>query len=346
MSTTSTPQSSTPEQAVTPMPPTMRAAVAPGYGTAEIVSIQELDTPVPREGQLLIEVAATSLNALDWRLMTGTPYFLRLMMGLRTPKRTIHGADVVGTVAAVGEGVERFAVGDRVFGECAGGGLGQYLICTEASITHAPPGISVEALAATPCAGLTAIQGLRTHGDVQVGDHVLINGAAGGVGTFAVQIAKALGAEVTAVCSTRNVDMVRSIGADHVVDYTTDDFVPGGPRFDVMLDNVGNRSGREVLSVLRPGARYIAVSGPMKNRWLGPIPHIAGLWVRFLRADQSLKQFTAQPNPRDLESLAELLVSGEVVPEIQRVVGLDGAAEGLAEIGSSHVRSKIVVVPR
>ncbi|MEM8905465.1 MAG: NAD(P)-dependent alcohol dehydrogenase [Actinomycetota bacterium] len=327
------------------IPSTMRAAVAPSYGTEEIVTIDQVETPEPGEGEVLVHVGATSLNALDWRMMTGTPMFLRLIAGLRTPKRTIHGADVAGTVVAVGEGVEAYSVGDRVFGECNGGGLGEYLVARPRAITHAPAGIGIEALAATPCAGLTAIQGLRTHGGVEVGDHVLINGAAGGVGTFAVQIAKALGAEVTAVCSTRNVEMVCSIGADHVVDYTVEDFVPGGPRFDVMLDNVGNRSAKEVLSVLRPEARYVAVSGPMRNRLLGPIPHIARLAVRFLRASQTLKQFTAEPNAADLEALAEMLVAGEIVPQVQRVVGLDGVREGLAEIGGSHVRSKIVVMP-
>jgi NADPH:quinone reductase-like Zn-dependent oxidoreductase len=205
--------------------------------------------------------------------------------------------------------------------------------------------VGFTAAAATPVAGLTALQGLRTHGAVQQGDRVLINGAAGGVGTFAVQIAKALGAEVTAVCSTRNVDMVRRLGADHVVDYTSDDVVTGGARFDVMLDNVGNRTAVECRSVLRPGGRYVAVSGPKANRWLDPLPHLVRMRVGFVRADASFHQFTASSNQDDLTHLGELLASGAVVPEIERTVGLDGVAEALAEIGSGHARAKLVVTP-
>ncbi|MFA9566080.1 MAG: NAD(P)-dependent alcohol dehydrogenase, partial [Acidimicrobiales bacterium] len=215
----------------------------------------------------------------------------------------------------------------------------------EDHIVAKPADVTFEAAGATPVAGLTALQGLRTHGRVQPGDHVLVNGAAGGVGTFAVQIAKALGAEVTAVCSTRNVEMVRGLGADHVVDYTTEDFVPGGPRFDVMLDNVGNRTSKEVLSVLRPDARYVVISGPKENRLLGPVPHIMRTGLAFMRAEPSFHQFTASPNDDDLTFLGELLAGGTVVPEVERVVGLDGVADGLAEIGTGHTRAKIVVVP-
>jgi NADPH:quinone reductase-like Zn-dependent oxidoreductase len=327
------------------VPPTMRAAVARRYGTAEVVMIEDVPTPAATKGRVVIGVEASSLNALDWHFLTGTPYLVRLIGGLRRPKRIIHGADVAGTVVAVGSDVTAFAVGDRVFGECSGGGFAPYLAAKVGGLVAIPSGVTFEAAGATPAAGLTALQGLRTHGATKPGDHVLINGAAGSVGTFSVQIAKALGAQVTAVCSTRNVDMVRRLGADHVVDYTTDDFVPGGSRFDVMLDNVGNRSAAECISVLRPGARYVAVSGPKDNRWLGPIPHIARSWFAFRRADATFHQFTASPNPDDLEFLGELLVSGAIVPEIQRTIGLDGVAAGLAEIGSAHARAKILVVP-
>jgi NADPH:quinone reductase-like Zn-dependent oxidoreductase len=327
------------------IPPTMPAAVARRYGTAEVVAVEQVPTPSPKSNQVLVQVAASSLNALDWHFLTGTPYMLRLIGGLRRPKRVVHGADVAGTVVAVGSDVTAFDVGDRVFGECGGGGFAPYVAAKASGLVAIPDGVDLEAAGATPVAGLTALQGLRTHGATTPGDHVLINGAAGSVGTFSVQIAKALGAEVTAVCSTRNVEMVRRLGADHVVDYTSDDFVSGGARFDVMLDNVGNRSAAECISVLRPGGRYVGVSGPKDNRWLGPIPHLVRTKFAFRRADATFHQFTAAPNRDDLEFLGELLATGAVTPEVQRTIGLDGVAEGLAEIGSAHARAKILVNP-
>ena len=327
------------------VPSTMRAAVARRYGNADVVTIEDVPTPTPAPSEVLVRVEASSLNALDWHFLTGTPYLVRLIGGLRRPKRIIHGADVAGTVVAVGTDVTTFSIGDRVFGECGGGGFGRYLRAKVGGLVAIPTGVTFEAAGATAVAGLTAVQGLRTHGATRPGEHVLINGAAGSVGTFSVQIAKALGAEVTAVCSSRNVDMVKRLGADHVVDYTTDDFVPGGARFDVMLDNVGNRSPAECISVLRSGGRYVGVSGPKDNNWLGPIPHLARTWFAFRRADATFHQFTASPNQTDLEFLGELLANGAVVPEIQRTVGLDGVAEGLTEIGSSHARAKILVIP-
>ena len=323
----------------------MTAAVARHYGGPEVVSIEEVPVPSPDRGEILLRVRSSSLNALDWHFLTGTPYFIRVVAGLRRPKRIIPGADVAGVVVAVGEGATRFRPGDAVFGEIEGGGCSPYVATGEDTVVAKPAEVSFSAAGATPVAGLTALQGLRTHGAVQPGDQVLINGAAGGVGTFAVQIAKALGAEVTAVCSTDNVEMVRSLGADQVYDYTTTDFVPGGPRFDVMLDNVGNRSAAECLSVLRPTGRYVAVSGPKENRWLGPIVSIARKALAFRRASPSFHQFTASPNHDDLTFLGELLETGRLIPEVQRVVGLEGVADGLAELGAGHTRAKIVVDP-
>ena len=337
-------QSSADEPIAAP-PSTMRAAVARTYGTADVVTIEDIPTPTAGTGQVVLRVEASSLNALDWHYLTGTPYFLRLIAGVRRPKRLIHGADVAGTVVTVGADVTSLRPGDIVFGECFGGGCAPYVAIKVSAVVPIPDGVSFAAAAATPVAGLTALQGLRTHGDVEPGDRVLINGAAGGVGTFAVQIAKALGAEVTAVCSTRNVDMVRRLGADHVVDYTADDFVAGGARFDVMLDNVGNRTAAECRSVMRPGGRYVAVSGPKSNRWLGPLPHLLRVRVGFIRAAATFHQFTASPNYDDLMHLVELLASGAIVPEIDRTVGLDGVADALTEIGSGHARAKIVVTP-
>lgn len=339
---------STPTEALAPavhLPTTMTAVTARSYGGPEVLATEELPVPTPRAGELLVEVRATSLNALDWHFLTGTPYLMRAMFGLRHPKRTVRGADVAGVVVAVGAGVTRFEVGDPVFGEGTGGGCGQYLTVEETDVAAIPDGVSFEDAAATPVAGLTALQGLRTHGAVEPGDRVLINGAAGGVGTMAVQIAKALGAEVTAVCSTRNVDMVRALGADEVLDYTRDDFVDGGARFDVMLDNVGNRRPKDVRGVLVAGGRYVAISGPKANRWVDPLPYLVRARLAFVRRDTSFHQFTAAPNLDDLTFLGEMLASGRLVPRIDRVVGLDGVADGLREIGSGHARAKIVVVP-
>lgn len=325
--------------------PTMRAAVARRYGTAEVISVENVPIPTPRKGEVLIHVAASSLNALDWHFLTGTPYLLRLIAGVRRPKRIIHGADVAGTVVAVGADVTSVRVGQRVFGQSAGGGFAPYVGTKAEGVLVIPAGVSFEAAGATPVAGLTALQGLRTHGAVRRGEHVLINGAAGGVGTFAVQIAKALGAEVTAVCSTRNVDMVRRLGADHVVDYSTDDFVFGGARFDVMLDNIGNRSADECMSVLRAAGRYVAVSGPKENRWLGPVVHLVRTKFAFRRTDATFHQFTAASNQADLAFLGSLIASGAIVPEVQRTIGLDEVADAMAELGSGHLRAKILVVP-
>lgn len=324
---------------------TMRAVVARRYGTPDVMSLETVATPSPAEGELLVKVEASSLNALDWHFLTGSPYFMRMMSGLRRPKRLVHGADIAGTIVALGAGVDQFAVGQRVFGISEGGGLAEYAALAAKNLVVIPEGVSAEAAAATPLAGVTALQAVRTHGSVQVGVHVLVNGAAGGVGTFAVQIAKALGAHVTAVCSTGKVDMVRALGADEVIDYTKDDFVAGGARFDVMLDNAGNRTPADCISVLRPGARYVVITGPKKNRWLGPVPHMLWTGIKFRRADASFHQFTASGNGEDLAFLAGLLANGSLVPEIDRVVGFDGVAEGLAEIGGGHARAKIVVVP-
>jgi NADPH:quinone reductase-like Zn-dependent oxidoreductase len=246
---------------------------------------------------------------------------------------------------AVGCDVDDLRVGDAVFGEFPGGGSSPFAVAVAKHVAPIPGGVDVHAAAATPVAGLTALQALRTHAKTQPGEHVLVNGAAGGVGTFTVQIAKALGAEVTAVCSTRNVEMVRRLGADTVIDYTTDDFVEGGARFEVMVDNVGNRKPAECKSVLQPAGRYVAISGPKHNRLLGPVSYIARAALSFRRASQSFHFFTASANRADLASLGELLASGRVIPEIQRIIGLDGVAEGLAEIGTGHTRAKIVVVP-
>lgn len=323
----------------------MSAAVFHRYGNPDQIAVEEVAVPTPDQGEVLVKVERSSLNALDWHFLTGTPYILRIIGGLRKPKRTVPGADFAGVVVGLGSGVTDVEIGDAVFGECQGGGCAEFLSVATHRFVPKPDGVSFEAAGATAVAGLTALQGLRTKANVQPGDDVLINGAAGGVGTFSVQIAKALGATVTAVCSTSKVEMVRALGADHVIDYTAEDFVPGGARFDVMIDNVGNRAIVDCLSVLRPDANYVAISGPKENLWFGPIPHVLRTALAFKRRSQTFHQFTAEPNHEDLTYLGELLETGQVVPEIDRTIGLDQVADGLVEIGGAHTRSKIVVAP-
>ncbi|MEO0492056.1 MAG: NAD(P)-dependent alcohol dehydrogenase [Actinomycetota bacterium] len=324
----------------------MPAAVARTYGTGEVVELTEIDVPVPGEGEVLVEVKAASLNALDWHFLTGTPYLLRIQNGLRRPKRVVHGADIAGRVVALGTDVDSVAVGDEVIAEANGGGCAPYAVVKTKYLVPKPSSVTFQDAAAVPVAGLTALQGLRTHGDVQPGDRVLINGAAGGVGTFAVQIAKALGAHVTAVCSGRNLEMVRALGADVVVDYETEDVTVGGPRFDVMLDNVGNHSPKQAISMLEPGARFVLVSGPKDGNWLGPIAHMIQASFAFRRVEPSFHQFMADPNHEDLTTLSEWLAVGTIVPQIDRVIGLDGVAAALDELGTGHARAKIVVEPQ
>ena len=293
------------------VPALMRAAVARRYGTPGNVVVEQIPVPEAKRTEVLVRVEASSLNALDWHFLTGTPYLIRIVGGVVRPRRKVPGADVAGTVVGVGPDVTRFAPGDRVFGETPGGGCGEYLTVDETHLGALPDGVSATDAAATPVAGLTALQALRTHAAVRPGEHVLVNGAAGGVGTYTVQIAIAiaLDARATAVCSTDTVEMVRSLGAERVVDYTGEDFTELETRFDVMIDNVGNRSADEILPLLAAKGHYVAVSGPKENKWCGPMLHIARLAWRFRRESQTLHQFTASPDADDMLTLSQFLES-------------------------------------
>ncbi len=320
----------------------MRAIVYERYGTPEVLSIRDVDRPEPGDDEVLVRVHAASLNALDWHYLTGTPYFMRLTAGLRRPKRTIPGVDVAGTVEAVGADVTTVRPGDEVFG-VAVGSCAEFAVASVDRIARRPAGSTFEQAAAVPVAAITALQGLRDVGKVAAGHSVLINGAAGGVGTFAVQIAKALGAEVTAVCSTRNVETVRALGADRVVDYTTDDFVELGERFDVMLDNVGNRSPAECRRMLTDDGICVVISGPKENRVLGPVTHLIGTLAYFTFVSQRAASFTAEENAERLGALTDLLEAGTIEPVIERTYALDQVPEALAHIGTGHARGKLVV---
>jgi NADPH:quinone reductase-like Zn-dependent oxidoreductase len=313
----------------------MKAAVRDGYGSVEV---REIDKPEAGDGEVLVRVRATSVNRAEWYGMTGTPYFARPMM------RDVRlGTDFAGTVEAVGKDVTEFRPGDEVFGGRNGAFAEYVAVPEERSIVPKPANVSFEEAAAVPIAGLTALQGLRDHGHVQPEQKVLINGASGGVGTFAVQIAKALGAEVTGVCSTRNVDAVRSLGADHVIDYTREDFTRGDRRYDVMFDVAGSRSWSECTRVLQPNATVVLVGGPKGGKLLGPLGHIVPMRLASLLSSRKAVFFVAKFNKADMAALGELLESGKVKPLIEKRYELSEIGDALAYLGEGHAQGKIVV---
>jgi NADPH:quinone reductase-like Zn-dependent oxidoreductase len=251
------------------------------------------------------------------------------------------GTDFAGTVEAVGKGVTDLQPGDEVFGGRSGS-LGEY-VCVRVGVARKPANLTFEEAAAVPVAAITALQALRDHGDLQPGQRVLINGASGGVGTFAVQIAKALGAEVTAVCSTRNVELVHSLGADHVIDYTRDDFTQSGVQYDLLFDNAGTRSWRECVRVLKPDGRFVLVGGPKKNRLLGPMGHTARIKLRATASRRKATFFLAKINRADLAVLRELLEAGKVKPVVEKRYDLSNSAEALRYMGEGHAQGKVVI---
>jgi NADPH:quinone reductase-like Zn-dependent oxidoreductase len=319
---------------------TMRAVVSDGYGPPNVLEVQQIEKPVVADDGVLVRVRAASLNAVDWYALTGTPWVGRPSMGLRKPKAVLN-ADVAGTVEAVGKDVTQFRPGDEVFGR--GPGFAEYVVAGAARFALKPANVTFEDAAALPVAAITALQGLRDHGQVQPGQKVLINGASGGVGTFAVQIAKALGAHVTAVCSTANVELARSLGADRVVDYTREDFTRGDERYDVLFDNAGSRSWSACKRVLEPNATVVLVGGPKKNRLLGPMGHIGSMKLRALRGSRKAAFFVANLNQQDLQVLAEMLENGTVKSTIDRRYALSELADAFRYLGEGHAKGKVVV---
>ena len=319
----------------------MKAAIYHEYGSPDVVRIEEIDQPVPAEDQVLVEVRAASVNPLDWHRMRGEPYVMRLGEGLTKPKNRGLGADLAGRVEAIGRNVTRFQPGDEVFGmsikTCA-----EYVRVAEDGVVHKPAHLSFEQAAAVPVAAITALQGLRDKGNIRPGQKVLINGAAGGVGTFAVQIAKSFEAEVTGVCSTRNVDMVRSLGADQVIDYTKEDFSRSGQRYDLILDAVGNRSLSDYRRVLTPQG-ILALAGGGHGGWLRPIilPIKAVMMSPF--SGQKLVPFLSKRNNDDLVFLKELLEAGRMSPVIDRSYPLSEVAEAIRYLEEGHARGKVVI---
>jgi NADPH:quinone reductase-like Zn-dependent oxidoreductase len=321
----------------------MRAIVYQKYGSPEVLRLTEVERPNPSDDEVLIRVRAASVNPYDWHLLTGLPYVARLQFGLLKPKVNAPGVDVAGQVEAVGKNVTRFRPGDEGFGAVEAGAFADYVCAAEDLVVPKPAKLSFEAAAAVPAAGLTALQVLRDQGRIEPGQRVLINGASGGVGTFAVQVAKALGAEVTGVCSTRNVDLVRSLGADSVTDYTREDFTRSGQRYGLILDNVGNRLLSDCRRVLSPKGVYVSSFGRPENRWLGPFAQLFKMAVSSPFVRHSLRSFETAPNGADLQFLKELLEAGKITPIIDRTYPLSEVPDALRYLEEGHARGKVVI---
>jgi NADPH:quinone reductase-like Zn-dependent oxidoreductase len=320
---------------------TMTAIIHERYGRPDVLDVREVELPVVEDHQVLVRVLASSVNPAEWYGVTG-PFFARTESGLVKPKRKLVGADLAGRVEAVGSDVKDFQPGDEVFGT-SGGSWAQYAAAREVRLAPKPANVSFEEAAAVPVAAITALQALRDHGEVEPGQKVLINGASGGVGTFAVQIAKSFGADVTGVCSTRNIDLVRSLGADRVVDYTQENFTRRSERHDLMLDIAGSRSFLAFRRVLTPNATVVMVGGRMTYRGLGPLPHIAGTFLKSRGRSQRVKFFVAKINKEDLVFLGDLLEAGKVTPVIDRRYELSEVPDALRYLGEGHARGKIVI---
>ncbi len=320
----------------------MKAIVYREYGSSDVLKIEEIDKPIPKDDEVLIKVQAASVNAADWHLMRGDPFPMRLLFGFFKPKNNLLGADVAGVVEAVGKNVKQFNVGDAVFGDissCGFGAFAEYVCASETVLALKPQNTSFEEAAATPMAAVTALQGLRDKGDIQPGKKVLINGASGGVGTFAVQIAKLLGADVTGVCSTKNVEMVQTLGADHVIDYTKDDFASNGQRYDLVHAVNGNRSIFDYKRALSATGIYVT-SGGAGTQMLQAM--LIGPWL-FLAGRQKMKILMAMPNQNDLTFIKELLEAGKIKPVIHRRYSFNEVPEAIRYVEEGHASGKAVI---
>jgi NADPH:quinone reductase-like Zn-dependent oxidoreductase len=310
------------------------------YGSPAALQVEDTAPPETGDDGVLVRVQAASLNRVDWYHLTGTPYVGRPMMGLRKPKSPTFGTDFAGTVEVVGRDVTQFKGGDEVFGRSS---RFAEVVLADAAVALKPTNLTFDEAAAVPLAALTALQGLRDQGQLQPGQKVLINGASGGVGTFAVQIAKALGAEVTAVCSTRNIELVRSLGADRVVDYTREDFTRTAERYDVLFDNAGSRSWSACKRVLTPNATVVLVGGPKRSRVLGPMGHLIAMKLAAKFGSRRAAFFIADLNQPDLESLRDLIEAGQVKPVIERRYAFSEVADALRYLGEGHTQGKLVI---
>ena len=317
----------------------MKAIVKDRYGSPDVLRLEEVEKPAVTDEGILVRVRATSINAHDWHMLRGKPYLARLSEGFRAPKERHLGLDVAGIAEEVGAKVTHVKPGDAVFGSRYGA-FAEYVVTR--NVVPMPKGLTFEQAAAVPTAGLTALQGLRDHGALQAGERVLIIGAGGGVGSFAAQIARALGAEVTAVTSTRNLDMVRSIGADTVIDYTRDDFTRGKERYDLILDVGGTRRLSAMRRVLTPTGRIVMVA-PQPGQWIGPIARVLGAVITTRLGGKPARAFLAQVNKDDLVALKKLIEAGKVTPVIDRTYPFDQIPEAVRYVEDGHARGKVVI---
>lgn len=319
----------------------MKAIAQDRYGSADVLALQEVDRPVVGDDQVLVRVRAAAVNALDWHFMRGAPYMVRPMLGWRRPKVRVRGVDVAGRVEAVGKDVRAFQPGDDVFGWC-NGAFAEFACASEDHFVLKPSDLTFEQAAAVPLAAMTALQGIRDSGRVQAGHRVLIVGASGGVGTFAVQIAKSLGAEVTGVCSTRNAELVRSIGADHVVDYTRDDVTRSSERFDVIFELAGTATPGAYRRLLTPTGTLVMSSGD-GGRWLGPLGRMLKAKIANPFVSQSMSFLSAVENHADLVVLKTMLESGAIRPVIDRTYSLSQATDAIRHVDAGHTQGKTVI---
>jgi NADPH:quinone reductase-like Zn-dependent oxidoreductase len=316
----------------------MKAVIRSRYGGPEILELQDVERPQVDDGEVLVRVHSASIHVGDWILMTGKPYVMRMATGLRKPKNAIPGTDIAGTVEAVGTGVERLAVGDEVFGWSAGA-FAEYAVASQDQLVRKPANLTFEQASAVGVSATTALQLLRDH-DIQPGQKVLVNGASGGVGTFAVQIAKSLGAIVTGVTSTKNVELVRSIGADHVIDYTREDFTTGTERYDLILDNVGNHSMAETRRALAPTGTLISNGGGHHD---GKLARTIRTMLVSMVVKQQAKPSVKTQNPGDLVALKALVEAGALTPIIDRTFALRETPQAIAHVAGGHARGTAVL---
>ena len=332
-----------PQSAARAAQPTMKAIMQRCYGSPEVLTLEDIATPTPADDEVLVRVRAAGVNPLDWHSVAGWPYIMRLSSGLGTPRDPSTGVDFAGTIEAVGKQVTRFKPGDEVFGGRSGAFAEYVVVREDRAIAHKPSNASFEQAAAIPVAAVTALQALRDHGHVRAGQKVLINGASGGVGTFAVQIAKSLGADVTGVCSTRNVELVRSLGADHVIDYKKQDFTTAGERYDLIIDNVGNHSPLALRRALTHNGTVVIVGAPKRGPWIGMFWGVIRGMVLSWFVDQKFEFFVASLNQDDLTFLAELARDGKMTSVLDRRYPLSEVSAAIQYLAGWHTRGKIIV---
>jgi NADPH:quinone reductase-like Zn-dependent oxidoreductase len=320
----------------------MKAIVQDTYGSAGVLELRDIDKPTIGDDEVLIRVRAAGVNIADWAVMSGLPYIARPAYGLRRPKAGVRGTDVAGSIEVVGSAVTRFQIGDDVFGAC-NGSYAEYAVASESKLARKPANLTFEQAAAVPMAGLVALQALRDHGQVGAGQKVLINGASGGIGTFAVQIAKAFGAHVTGVTSTRNLELVRSLGADEVIDYTKDDFTATGRQYDFILDNISNHSLSDLRRALTPTGMLVPNGGNFTNRWFAGGGRIMRAIVLSQFIGQRLRNFLVSMKAEDLEVLRDLIEAGKVTPVIDRAYPLREAQGAMDHVSTGHARGKVAI---